>query len=183
MSHTTRTHNSGQDTDQRRNNPSQYNLRPLLPQVEEHEGDELIGKRMEARRQSLHETRAECLEHCFDTLTELVSTQVTALGQNAANMALAILLGMLSLPKRVGMPWPVMQKLRPTCVEGTLGAGTRILVDQLKRTASPPQSLTKLYGLVIQSSMDLNDKQSTSTWTITTTPSLITPLAQGELLI
>ena len=127
--------------------------------------------------------RAECLEHCYDTLTELVSTLVMALGQNAANVAPAILLGMLSLPKRVGIPWPVRQKPRPTRVEGTLGAGTRILVDQLKRTASPPQSLTKLYRLVIQSSIDLNGKQPTSTWTITTTPSLITPLAQGELLI
>ena len=34
--------------------------------------------------------RTECLEQCLDTLTELVSTLVMALGQNAANVALAI---------------------------------------------------------------------------------------------
>ena len=92
MSHNTRTHNSGQDVDQRRNNPPQYNLLPLCPQVEEQEGDELppLAERRVARSQPRRETRTECLEHRFDTLTELVSILVATLGQNAANVAPAI---------------------------------------------------------------------------------------------
>ena len=95
MSHNTRTHNSGQDADQRRNNPSQYNLRPLRPHVEEQEGDELppVAERRAARHQPFRETRIECLEQRLDMLMEVVSTLVMALGQNAANVAPAILLG------------------------------------------------------------------------------------------
>ena len=92
MSHNTRTQNSGQDTDPRRNNPPQYNLRPLYSQVEEQEGDELplVVERRVARCQPYREMRTERLELCLNTLTELVSTLVAALGQNAANVALTI---------------------------------------------------------------------------------------------
>ena len=41
------------------------------------------------------ETRMKCLKHRLNTLTELVSTLVMALGQNATNMAPAIPLGIL----------------------------------------------------------------------------------------
>ena len=40
--------------------------------------------------------REERLEHRLDTLTELLSMQVTALGQNVVNVALAIPLGIPS---------------------------------------------------------------------------------------
>ena len=92
MSHNTRTHNSGQDVDQRRSNPSQYNLRPLHPQVEEQQGDELppVAERKATRCQPRREMRTKCLEHHLDTLTKLVSTLVMTLGQNAVNVASAI---------------------------------------------------------------------------------------------
>ena len=95
MSHNRRTHNNGQNADLRRNNPTQYNLHPIYPQVEEQEGDELppVVERRVARHQPHCEMRMEHLEQCLDTLTELTSTLVVALGQNAANVALAILLG------------------------------------------------------------------------------------------
>ena len=48
-------------------------------------------RRKEERRGC--ETRMERLEQRIDTLTELVNTLVVALGQKAANMALAIPLG------------------------------------------------------------------------------------------
>ena len=87
-----RTQNSDQEGDPRRNNPQQYNLRPLLPQVEEQEGDEPppMARIRVARRQPHRETRTECLEQCIDMLIELVNTLVTALGQNAANVTPAI---------------------------------------------------------------------------------------------
>ena len=60
--------------------------------MEEQEGDELppVVERRVARRQPLCEMRMEHLEQCLDTLTELTSTLVVALGQNAANVAPAI---------------------------------------------------------------------------------------------
>ena len=92
MSQNTRTQNSGQDANPRRNNPSQYNLRPLRPQVEEQEGNEPLPavERRAARHQSHRETKIEHLEHHIDTLTELVNTLVAVLGRNTANMALVI---------------------------------------------------------------------------------------------
>ena len=95
MSHKTRTQNSGPDADPRRNNPFQYNLCPLRPQLEDQEGNELppvVDKRI-ARHLSHRETRIERLEQCLDTLIELVSTLVAALDQNAATVAPAIPLG------------------------------------------------------------------------------------------
>ena len=70
----------------------QYNLRPFLPQVEEQEGEEppcVVGRRA-VRHQPRCETRTEHLEQRINTLTELVNTLVTALGQNATNVALTI---------------------------------------------------------------------------------------------
>ena len=92
LSQNTRTQNSDQVGDPRRNNPSQYNLRLLLPQVKEQEGDEppLVGRRRKARRQPHRETRKECIEQLINTLTELVNTLVAAFGKNAANVAPAI---------------------------------------------------------------------------------------------
>ena len=95
MSHNTITHNNGQDTEEKRNNPPQYNLRPLRPQVEEREGEELppLTKRRVAKCQPRREMRTKCLEHRLNTLTALGSTLVVALGQNTTNVALAIPLG------------------------------------------------------------------------------------------
>ena len=95
MSHNTRTQNSGQDADPRRNNPPQYNLCPLRPQVEEQEGDELptMVEMRAARRQPCREMRTKSFEQRLNTLTELVSTLVVAFGENEANMAPAIPLG------------------------------------------------------------------------------------------
>ena len=95
MSQNTITQNSGQEGDPRRNNPPQYNLRPLLPQVGEQEGDEPppVVKRRAARRQPLRETGMELFEQRIDTLTELVNTLVAALDQNAANVTPVIPLG------------------------------------------------------------------------------------------
>ena len=92
MSYNTKAHNSGQDATPRSNNPPQYNLRPFRPQVEEQEGDELplVVERRAARHQPCRETRTECLEQCFNILTELVRMLVVALGQNASNVAPAI---------------------------------------------------------------------------------------------
>ena len=96
MSQNTRTQNSDQEGDPRRNNPPQYNLRPFLPQVGEQEGDEppLMASRRPARHQPRCETKMECLEQRIDTLTELVNTLVTALGENATSVTPAI-------PKRI----------------------------------------------------------------------------------
>ena len=60
--------------------------------MEEQEDDELppLAERRAARCQPLRETRIERLEHHLDMLTELVSTLVAVLGQNAVNVALAI---------------------------------------------------------------------------------------------
>ena len=92
MSQNTRTYNSGQEGDLRRNNPLPYNLHPLQPQIEEQEGDEppRVARRRMTRRQPRCETRTESLEQRIDTLTELVNTLVIALGQNAANVTPAI---------------------------------------------------------------------------------------------
>ena len=88
MSQTTRTQNSGEEGNPRRNNPPQYNLRPLLPQVEEQEGNEPppVARRRLERHQPCRETKMEHLEQHIDTLTQLVNTLVAALDQNAANM-------------------------------------------------------------------------------------------------
>ena len=63
--------------------------------MEEQEDDELpsVVERRAARHQPRLERRTERLEQRIDTLTELVSTLVEALGQNVANVALAITLG------------------------------------------------------------------------------------------
>ena len=92
MSQNTRAQNSSQKGDLIRNNAPQYNLRPLLPQVEEQEGDEppLVARRRVTRHQSCRETRTERLEQRINTLTELVNTLVIALSQNAANVTPAI---------------------------------------------------------------------------------------------
>ena len=81
MSQNTRTQNSGQEADPRRNNPP-YNLRLLLPQAEEQEGDEPppVAGRREMRRQPHRDARMERLEQRIDTLTKLVNTLVAALG-------------------------------------------------------------------------------------------------------
>ena len=67
----------------------QYNICPLRPPVEEQEGDELplVVERRAARHQPCHETRKARLKQYFDELTELVSTLVVALDQNAAIVA------------------------------------------------------------------------------------------------
>ena len=89
--------------------------------MEEQEGDKLssFAERKAARRPPHCETRMKILEHYLDMLTELVSTLVTALGQNVANMALPSLqesfllmqrARRLNLPKRVGMPEPARHK-------------------------------------------------------------------------
>ena len=60
--------------------------------MEEQEGDKLplvLEKRV-ARWKPHHETRMKHLDQCLDTLFELFSTLVAALGQNATNVALAI---------------------------------------------------------------------------------------------
>ena len=95
MSQNTITQNSGYEGDPRRNNPPQYNLSPLLPQVEEQEGDEPppVARGRATRRQPRYEARTEHLEQRIDTLTELVNTLVAVLGQNASNMTPAILPG------------------------------------------------------------------------------------------
>ena len=49
-----------------------------------------VARRRATRHQPRRETRTECLEQRIDILTELVSTLVTALGQNAANAIPAI---------------------------------------------------------------------------------------------
>ena len=89
----------------------QYNLCPLCPQVKEQEGEEpprVVGRRV-ARRQPHGETRTEHLEQRIDTLTELVNTLVTALGQNAANVAPAIPPGIL-LANTEGEEVPPLQE-------------------------------------------------------------------------
>ena len=95
MSQNTRAQNSGQEGELRRNNPPQYNLRPLLPQVEEQEGNKppSVARRRTTRHQPRRETRTKCLEQRIDTLTDLVNTLVTALGQNATNATPTIPLG------------------------------------------------------------------------------------------
>ena len=95
MSQNTKAQNSSQNADPRRNNPPQYSLRPLHPQVEEQEGGELppMVERRAARHQPRHEMRMKRLEQRIDTLTELVNTLVAALGQNATNVAPSIPLG------------------------------------------------------------------------------------------
>ena len=82
MSQNTRTQNSSQEGDPRRNNPPQYNLSPFLPQLGEQEGDEPlpVARGRAARRQPRHEMRTEHLEQRIDTLTALVNTLVAALG-------------------------------------------------------------------------------------------------------
>ena len=76
-------------------------LTPSPPQVEEQEGDEPLSvvERKVARRQPHCKTRMECLEQCIDTLTELISTLVVALGQNVFNVALTIPLGSILLTR------------------------------------------------------------------------------------
>ena len=92
MSQNTRAQNSGQEGDLKRNNPPQYNLRLLPPQVEEQEGDEppSVARRRTTRHQPRREMRTERLEQRIDMLIELVNMLVTALGQNAANVTPAI---------------------------------------------------------------------------------------------
>ena len=92
MSHNTRTNNSDQDAEPRRNNPPQYNLYLLHPQVKEQEGDELppVVERRVARRQPRLERRTKHLKQRFDTPTELINILVTTLGQNMANVASTI---------------------------------------------------------------------------------------------
>ena len=92
MIHNTRTYNGGQDDEERRNNPPQYNLCPLRLQMKEREGYELLplAERRAAGCQPHREMRTEHLKHRLDTLTELVNTLVTALGQNIVNVAPAI---------------------------------------------------------------------------------------------
>ena len=72
--------------------------------MEEQEGNELppVVERKVVRHQPRCETSMERLEQRLDTLTELVSTLVAALGQNAANVAFAIPRGSLLLMWRRG---------------------------------------------------------------------------------
>ena len=88
MTQNTRNQNNSQDADPRRNNPPQYNLRPLCLQVEEQEGDKLppVVERRTTRRQPCRDMRTERLEQRIDTLTKLVNTLVAALGQTATNV-------------------------------------------------------------------------------------------------
>ena len=92
MSQNTRAQNSGQEGDLRRNNPPPYNICPLQPQVEEQEGDKPppVARKRTTRHRPHRETRTERLEQRSDTLTELVNTLVTTLGQNVANATPAI---------------------------------------------------------------------------------------------
>ena len=60
--------------------------------MEEQEGDEPppMARRRTTKHQPHRETRTKHLEQRIDTLTELVNTLVTTLGQNAANATPAI---------------------------------------------------------------------------------------------
>ena len=115
-----------------------------------------------------------------------------ALGQNAANVAPPSLRGSLlltwrarrlSLPNRARMSRPTRHRPEPASVEGRLSVDAEMLLDQLKRIASPPWTLVKLNRLMIQSLIDLNGQQPTLTWTMTMTLSLITLLAWGGVWI
>ena len=135
--------------------------------MEEQEGDKLppVTEMRVARRQPCSETRMERLKQRIDMLTELVSTLVVALGQNAANMAPVIppeilLLTRrarrLSLLKRAGMPRPVRQELTPWHIEGTLGVDIKTSPRQHEGTANPLQNPARLSTLGIQFSTYLN---------------------------
>ena len=145
-----------------------------------------IGGKKGSQALASRKTRTECLEYHLDMLAELVSTLVMALGQNAANVAPPSLRGFLlltwrarrlSLPNRARMSRPTRHRPEPASVEGRLSVDAEMLLDQLKRIASPPWTLIKLNRLMIQSLIDLNGQQPTLTWTMTMTLSLITLLA------
>ena len=127
MRNNIRTHNSGQDADPRRNNSPQYNLRPLRPQVEEQGGDELppVVERRAARRQPHDETKMERLEQCLDTLTELFSTLIAALGQIATNVAPAIPPGIPFANPEGGEPLPPQEGEDATASEALIETSQR----------------------------------------------------------
>ena len=110
-----------------------------------------VAKRRTTRPQPQprRETRTECLEQRIDTLTELINTLVTALGQNAANVTPAIPWGSLLLTRRVsrlnlikkaGMPRQTRPRLTLVDVEGALGVNSVTLCKERAKIEKKPQN-------------------------------------------
>ena len=134
--------------------------------------------------------KTDCLEQHLDTLTELVSTLVEALGRNAANVAppsfrgsllLTLRVGRLNLPKTVGTPHPIRNELIPAHVEGVLGADVKTSPKRHVKTTNSPQNPTRSSALGIQFSTYLNGQWPTQTWMMIMTSCSNTRLAPGEV--
>ena len=179
MSQNTRTQNGGQEGDPRRNNPPQYNFRPLLPKVEEQEDDEPppVARRRAARHQPHRETRTKRLEQRVDMLTELVNTLVTALGQNTANVTLVIP-PRLNILKRAEMPRQARPK--PTLVRVGVALGIDAIALQGAKIKKLPQSCVGLSNLGTLYSIGSSEQWLTQTWMMNMTLNKSVQLALGS---